>query len=70
MNRPVTAILPVPVPSPCTSVCKMDPASGLCLGCRRTLHEIAGWSGLADGDKQRILDQLPDRPWPRNPSRA
>ena len=31
------------VPSPCISVCVMDPASGLCAGCYRTLAEIADW---------------------------
>ena len=30
--------------SPCVSVCRMDAGSGLCLGCLRTLEEIAGWA--------------------------
>ncbi|MFZ9543579.1 MAG: DUF1289 domain-containing protein, partial [Hylemonella sp.] len=34
------------VPSPCLSVCIMDPNNGMCTGCWRTLDEIAAWSTL------------------------
>ncbi|HEY4066718.1 MAG TPA: DUF1289 domain-containing protein, partial [Burkholderiaceae bacterium] len=37
-----------PVPSPCTSVCRMDERSGWCEGCGRTLNEIAAWSSLSE----------------------
>ena len=40
------------VPSPCISICRMDPASGFCEGCLRTLPEIAGWSRM-DGVARR-----------------
>ena len=30
------------VPSPCISVCQMNPATGLCSGCYRTVDEIVG----------------------------
>ena len=42
------------VPSPCIQVCRIDPASGLCSGCLRTLDEIARWSALPDADKLRV----------------
>lgn len=42
------------VPSPCLSVCQMDAASGLCLGCLRTLDEVARWGG-ADNDFKRAV---------------
>ncbi|MBC7733813.1 MAG: DUF1289 domain-containing protein [Bacteriovorax sp.] len=42
------------VKSPCTSVCKMDERSGWCLGCMRTIDEIAGWSVLDEAAKRRI----------------
>lgn len=32
------------VPSPCVGICRLDPAGATCLGCGRTLEEIAGWS--------------------------
>jgi len=50
-----------PVASPCVSICRMDPASGLCVGCLRTLDEIAQWSRLNDDDKRAVLDQLEAR---------
>jgi predicted Fe-S protein YdhL (DUF1289 family) len=50
-----------PVPSPCTSVCKMDPSTGWCEGCLRTIDEIAAWAGLADADKLVIWDRLGER---------
>jgi predicted Fe-S protein YdhL (DUF1289 family) len=49
------------VPSPCVSVCQMDPASGLCRGCWRTLDEIAGWGQLGDADKLRIWSRIEAR---------
>ena len=36
------------VPSPCTSVCRMNSATGLCEGCFRTLDEIVAWSRVGD----------------------
>lgn len=42
------------VPSPCISVCRMDPDTGLCQGCFRTLDEIAAW-GMADDDARRAI---------------
>ena len=50
----------VPVPSPCICVCTMDAVTGLCIGCYRTLDEIAAWSGLDDARKRavgRLLEQ-------------
>jgi predicted Fe-S protein YdhL (DUF1289 family) len=49
------------VPSPCVNVCKMDPATGLCLGCARSLEEIAAWSTLDDLAKRRVWKALPAR---------
>ena len=51
----------VPLPSPCTKVCEIAPRSGLCRGCARTIDEIAGWASASDGEKRRILDELPKR---------
>jgi predicted Fe-S protein YdhL (DUF1289 family) len=51
--------------SPCIGVCRMD-ADGLCVGCRRTLAEIACW-GTMDNDERRrwMREQQPLRPPPR-----
>ena len=49
------------VASPCVSVCVMDPVSGLCKGCCRTLDEIAAWSVLDDAAKRAVWAALPVR---------
>jgi len=50
-----------PVPSPCNSVCRMDPARGLCDGCLRTLDEITAWSRLPDAGRRAVWMQLAQR---------
>ena len=40
------------LPSPCISVCSMDPVSALCAGCLRTLDEIRQWSSADDAAKR------------------
>jgi predicted Fe-S protein YdhL (DUF1289 family) len=52
---------PAPLRSPCISVCAIDARTGYCLGCRRTLKEIAGWTGFNDRERDAILAQLPGR---------
>jgi uncharacterized protein len=49
------------IASPCTKVCTIDPRSGLCRGCGRTLGEIAQWGSLRDGERERIMAELPQR---------
>jgi predicted Fe-S protein YdhL (DUF1289 family) len=39
----------------------MDPLKGVCIGCCRTLDEIARWSGLGDEEQSRIIGELPAR---------
>jgi predicted Fe-S protein YdhL (DUF1289 family) len=50
-----------PVPSPCIDVCRMDEATGWCVGCLRTLDEIALWSALDDDDKRQVWRDLEQR---------
>jgi predicted Fe-S protein YdhL (DUF1289 family) len=39
----------------------MDDASGLCLGCFRTLQEIGGWAKMDDAARAAIMVALPAR---------
>jgi len=55
------AAMPTPIASPCTKVCTIDPASRLCCGCGRSLDEIACWMSLSEGDRARIMAELPRR---------
>lgn len=49
------------LPSPCTSVCRMDAASGLCEGCLRTLDEIAGWGMMDDQGRRAVWAMIEER---------
>ena len=46
------------VASPCISVCQMHAASGWCVGCLRTLDEIATWGSLDDSGRRLVLQRL------------
>ncbi|MCL4184152.1 MAG: DUF1289 domain-containing protein [Burkholderiaceae bacterium] len=50
-----------PVPSPCISICRIDPATGLCEGCLRSLGEIAGWSTFDDDAKRAVWTTIEAR---------
>ena len=49
------------IESPCTKVCIIHAAKGLCLGCGRSLSEIAAWSSLSGQDRTRLMADLPRR---------
>lgn len=49
------------VASPCVRICVMDPDSGLCEGCGRTIDEIAGWLRMDDEERSTIMAALPAR---------
>lgn len=50
-----------PVATPCTKVCTIDRESRLCIGCLRTIDEIAAWSRMSQEDRLRVMDELPAR---------
>ncbi len=50
--------------TPCIKVCKLDPLTGYCLGCYRTIEEIAAWPALGREEKQRIYHLLEHRKLP------
>lgn len=47
--------------SPCTSVCTIDPRTKLCLGCGRTLQEIARWHGMNTAERLAVMEGLAGR---------
>lgn len=49
------------LPSPCTKDCKMDPATGLCRGCLRTIQEIIRWGGADEAEQSRTLAAVAER---------
>lgn len=49
------------IESPCVNICTLDAYSGLCLGCGRTVDEIARWSTMGTTERGRIMAELPAR---------
>lgn len=47
--------------TPCVAVCMMDPKTKMCLGCGRTLPEIARWRRMETAERHAIMDTLPQR---------
>jgi predicted Fe-S protein YdhL (DUF1289 family) len=42
-------------------VCQLDPATGWCRGCRRTLEEIAGWPTFTPAEKRAVFERIEQR---------
>jgi predicted Fe-S protein YdhL (DUF1289 family) len=49
------------IETPCNKVCAVEPVWGLCVGCGRTVAEIAGWIGFSAADRARVMAELPQR---------
>ena len=47
--------------TPCIAVCLMDPKTNLCVGCGRTLPEIARWGRMESAERLSIMSALPQR---------
>ena len=47
--------------SPCKNVCELDPNTGLCLGCGRTIDEINNWNLKDDKEKMMITKKAQNR---------
>ena len=47
--------------TPCIKVCQMDPVKGVCIGCCRTLDEIARWGGMSERERELVMRELGDR---------
>jgi uncharacterized protein len=47
--------------SPCIRVCALDPDTQLCVGCFRTLDEIAGWTQFSNAERAAIRQALDER---------
>jgi predicted Fe-S protein YdhL (DUF1289 family) len=50
-----------PVSTPCIKVCAVSGQTGLCIGCGRTLAEIARWGGMDEAARREIMAELPAR---------
>jgi uncharacterized protein len=49
------------IESPCEKICVMDPEINICVGCNRTLDEIANWASYSHAERRAIMAALPLR---------
>ncbi len=49
------------IESPCVKVCTLDAHSKQCLGCGRTIDEIARWTAMSAAERARVMLELPLR---------
>jgi hypothetical protein len=49
------------IESPCNKICTLDARSGLCLGCSRSVEEIARWTAMSAAERARVMAELPAR---------
>jgi predicted Fe-S protein YdhL (DUF1289 family) len=49
------------IPSPCVGFCRLDEASGLCVGCARSAAEIAAWKSAPSAVLEQVWSELPGR---------
>ena len=47
--------------SPCVGICIIDPVTGYCRGCNRTLEEISKWTHYSDEEAHALLQELEQR---------
>ena len=47
--------------TPCVNICLLDSETGLCVGCGRTIEEIASWAAMSDRERRAIMAQFAKR---------
>ena len=47
--------------SPCVNQCRLDNGLKICLGCKRTLEEIASWTRMTDNQRAKLILALRHR---------
>jgi uncharacterized protein len=55
------------ISTPCVKVCVIDPRSALCVGCGRTVAEIAAWAAMSEAERGVVMAGLGERlAWARS----
>ncbi|MFZ0068589.1 MAG: DUF1289 domain-containing protein [Pseudolabrys sp.] len=49
------------IETPCVKICTLDARNGLCLGCGRTIDEIARWATMSASERSQVMAELPAR---------
>ena len=56
MATPMSEIL-----SPCVNICDLDQTGEWCMGCGRSLDEIAGWASASDEERRAVIEMSAER---------
>lgn len=49
------------IESPCVKICTIDACTSVCLGCGRTIDEIARWGAMSAAERAKVMADLPAR---------
>ena len=49
------------IDSPCIKICAIHPTERICVGCYRSIEEVAGWSKLSSEQRSTLMKDLPGR---------
>lgn len=49
------------IESPCVKICTLDACAGRCLGCGRTIKEIAHWTAMSGEQRKLVMAELSQR---------
>lgn len=49
------------IESPCVKLCVVHPETRLCMGCHRSIDEIALWSQMTPDARRAVMADLPAR---------
>jgi predicted Fe-S protein YdhL (DUF1289 family) len=49
------------IESPCVKICLIHPEARICIGCKRSADEIAGWSRMTPEARAAVMADLPGR---------
>ena len=49
------------ISTPCVKICVVDPVSALCLGCGRSVAEIAAWRDMSEPERLAVMARLGER---------
>jgi uncharacterized protein len=52
---------PADIVSPCIDVCDVDSTGQYCIGCGRSMDEIAAWLAMTADQRHIIMAELPAR---------
>ncbi|MCB2111557.1 MAG: DUF1289 domain-containing protein [Defluviimonas sp.] len=49
------------IESPCVKICVVHPTERICIGCHRSVEEIARWSRMSSEERRAIMAELAGR---------